>query len=70
MLRRERDLRRLARRYGFRLARSAGHTSSWRLVHPSGATVVASWTPSDRAYLHVVARDQRRALRDGGMSKR
>jgi hypothetical protein len=63
--RRTRDLHRLARKFGFSLARSAGHTSSWRLVHPSGVTIVAAWTPSDRAWLRVVARDLRRALRNG-----
>ena len=66
VIRRERDLRRLAKRYGFELARTAGRTSSWQLTHPaSGTTVIASWTPSDRADLRIVAGYLRRALRNG-----
>jgi predicted RNA binding protein YcfA (HicA-like mRNA interferase family) len=60
MTRRERDLRRLARRHGWRLERTNG--GHYRLRHPEGAMVVASFTPSTRD-LHILDGQMRRAER-------
>jgi hypothetical protein len=44
MVRRQRDLRRLADRYGARLERT--RNSQWRFLCPDGSIVIAAWTPS------------------------
>ena len=54
MTRRRRELQRLAQRYGFELGQTKrGH---FRLRHPNGAIVVASFTSSDGNDLHHVIR--------------
>jgi hypothetical protein len=60
MNRHHRDLRRLARRLGFRVERRARH---YRLHHPSGAVVIASASPSTAGELRVVEGCLRRELR-------
>jgi hypothetical protein len=66
MTRRERDLRRLARAHGCLLERT--NSDHWRFCHPTGAVVIASFSPSDRGNLRVVEgclrRIARRAERD------
>jgi hypothetical protein len=57
MKRRERALRRLGLRYGYRLGHTRRH---WRLRHPSGATVIASKTPSSAHALRLAEGDLRR----------
>jgi predicted RNA binding protein YcfA (HicA-like mRNA interferase family) len=54
------DLKRLAARHGWRLERTRG--GHWRLVAPSGRTVVASFTPS-ASDMHILAGQMRRAER-------
>jgi predicted RNA binding protein YcfA (HicA-like mRNA interferase family) len=61
MTRRERDLRRLAEARGWRLERTgSGH---WRLRHPNGQTVIASFSPGDSGHLRVIAGYLNRAER-------
>jgi predicted RNA binding protein YcfA (HicA-like mRNA interferase family) len=61
MTKRERDLRRLARRHGWALTKTTG--GHWLLKHPDGHRVVASFSPGDVGNLKVVAGCMRRALR-------
>jgi hypothetical protein len=62
MIRRERDLRRLAREHGFRLERT--NSDHWRLRHlATGAIVIASLTPRAADNLRAVRADLRRAER-------
>jgi hypothetical protein len=62
MTRRERDLRRLAAEHGYVVAGKTAK-SQWRLRHPSGATVIASFTPSVRENDRVLAAEMRREVR-------
>jgi predicted RNA binding protein YcfA (HicA-like mRNA interferase family) len=66
MTRRERDLRRLARRHGWRLERTRG--DHWRLRHPNGAIVIASYSPGDSGNLRVIEGCLRRAERQAEAS--
>ena len=59
---RRRQLQRLAQRYGFELGQT--RKSHFRLRHPNGQVVVASFTPSDGNDLHHVLKGcLRRVLR-------
>jgi hypothetical protein len=58
--RRERDLRRLADRFGWRLELRRGHH---RLIGPMGDVVVVSRTPGDGGNLRVVEGCIKRARR-------
>jgi hypothetical protein len=60
MTRRERDLRRLARRHGWHVEGVKRH---WRLRSPLGHVLIVSATPSDGNNLHLVAACLRRAER-------